>query len=514
MSEKKVLMVAAENDALPGAKVGGVGDVIRDLPHALTKQGWQVDVAIPSYGFLARLPELELVGECDVSFRGRPHRVQVLRMPGAATNYIFHHAEFSPLGESVYCNDEAGRPFATDASKFALFCASVAQAMVAGLLPRPEVIHCHDWHSAFLLILLRYANEFRSLSHIRTVYTIHNLAMQGIRPVRNDESSLGTWFPTLHYSFDKVLDPRFPDCINPMRAGILLADKVNTVSPTYAQEILQQSHAEAGIYGGEGLERDLLQRQQRNELFGIINGCEYPSGKAYKPMARSKLAAMMLDGIEKWAGKHTQLQTAHWLAEKRIANWQGKKTAGMTLTSVGRLTDQKARLLQTRMPDNRPALYHMLDALGASGTFIMLGSGDPAMESFLVAATAEYKNFIFLNGYSDALSQELFKFGDLFVMPSSFEPCGISQMLAMRAGQPCLVNGVGGLKDTVTHTQNGFVFSGDTAQAQAIAMVNLLNEALGVYANSKEIWNGVVEQAKKARFTWDASAKDYIEQLY
>ncbi|VUD51038.1 Glycogen synthase [Thalassocella blandensis] len=510
-------MVAAENDALPGAKVGGVGDVIRDLPGALAKHNCIVDVVIPSYGFLSRLNNLEPCGECDVYFRGQPAKVQVLKVKDrkqSVTNYIMHHEEFYPKGETVYCNDEEGRPFATDATKFAFFCAAVAQALVSGILPRPNVIHCHDWHSALLLVLMKYAREYRSLTNIHTVYTIHNLAMQGIRPVKDDVSSLDAWFPGLRYSFDKVLDPRFTDCINPMRAGILLADKVNTVSPTYAKEILQASDHKNGIYGGEGLEYDLHRRSERGELFGIINGCEYPANVNYKPLTRAKLIPLMLGNIELWASKSVQLATAHWLAEKRIAHWQTQKNVGFTVVSVGRLTEQKARLLQTPLADNRPAIYHLLDKLGSHGTLLMLGSGDASMEKFLVQASGANKNFIFLNGYSDALSQELFKFGNLFLMPSSFEPCGISQMLAMRAGQPCLVNGVGGLKDTVEHTKNGFVFEASNVNDQAQAMVDLFTEAMGLYNKNREIWDALVDQAKKERFTWSSSAKQYIDLLY
>ncbi|MFT5084141.1 MAG: starch synthase [Lentisphaeria bacterium] len=514
---KRILMIAAENDALPGAKVGGVGDVIRDLPAALIKQDAAVDVVLPSYGFLARLNNLENVGTVAVKFSSQLFHVNVLVLKGGqgrADNYILHHPAFAPLGETVYCNDSDSRPFATDATKFALFCSSVAQALVEDVLPRPDVLHCHDWHAAFLLILIRFGMEYRSLTDIKTIFTIHNLALQGIRPFRGDDSAFVTWFPDLRYSIDKISDPRYGDCVNPMRAGILLADRIHTVSPSYAQEIINSSHHELGIYGGDGLEHDIRERMERGDVIGILNGCEYPENVESKSLSRTKLAGLMREWLRRWAAKNVTLKSAHWLAEDNISHWLEKKSSGFTVMSVGRLTEQKIRVLHTKLKDGRSALQGLLDVLGGSGTMVFLGSGSTDLEKFFTEASAENRNLIFLNGYSDAVSSALYKFGDLFLMPSSFEPCGISQMLAMRSGQPCLVNSVGGLKDTVIPNKNGFAFEGRTINDQAEAMVVLFTEAITLYKNSKVIWGSMKQQAAKARFTWEASAKRYMEELY
>ncbi len=211
---------------------------------------------------------------------------------------------------------------------------------------------------------------------IHTAYTIHNLAMQGIRPFKGDASSLQKWFPQLRYDQAKLVDPRFSDCVNPMRAGVLLADKVNTVSPTYASEILLSSNHDKGIYGGEGLEQDLQCRASAGSLLGIVNGCEYPTaGVSYKAMSRAKLGELMLNSVEVWGAKQRQLASAHWLVEKRIAHWLARKTVGFTMTSVGRVTEQKVRLLLAPMADGRAAIDHVLESLGGAGAFIMLGSG-------------------------------------------------------------------------------------------------------------------------------------------
>ncbi|WNO09736.1 glycogen/starch synthase [Teredinibacter sp. KSP-S5-2] len=516
-NNKKILMVAAENDALPRAKVGGVGDVIRDAPKALIKQGCEVDVVLPSYGFLARLEGAVLITSYAVIFGGKIYEISLLHYQekgSKVNNIILHHPEFAPKGEKVYCNDPDWQPFATDATKFALFCAAVAQGLKIGAIARPDVIHCHDWHAAFLLILLKYAAQYKDLLGIHTVYTIHNLAMQGVRPLKGDESSFAQWFPELAYDAEMICDARFKDCVNPMRAGILLADKVHTVSPTYAEEIQHPSQYSQGIYGGEGLQHELSIRAQNGDLVGILNGCEYPKGAKYTKPSRKKIGEMIDTALLKWAAESTHLASAHWIAERRTKDWLAKKNAGFTMLSIGRVTEQKSRILQTKVSRGRTALEVILNRLGDEGTYIMLGNGDSKLESFFTKMSAVHDNFIFLNGYSDALSQELYKFGDLFLMPSSFEPCGISQMLAMRAGQPCLVNQVGGLKDTVTHTKNGFAFSGNNIFEQAENLVGIFDEALNLYQNNNVIYASLCKAAAKARFTWEESVKAYLERIY
>lgn len=516
---KRILMAAAENDSLPGAKVGGVGDVMRDLPNALVNEGALVDTVIPSYGYLARLPGLIHEKNINVQFAGEEQQVEVLRLPqGRVDCYILHHPLFSKWGESPYFNDDDGRPFASDGIKFSFFSAGVVEALNEGAIPRPDLIHCHDWHTAYILILLRFNEKYANLNTIKTVFTVHNLAMQGVRPYNGDESSFNTWFPDLHYRKGELTDPRYPDCINPMRAGILLADVVNTVSPSYAREILQESHYHLGIYGGDGLEKDLRQRTDKNELFGILNGCEYPADFDNTPMSSEAFAELMLSSVESWALKSQYLSTAHWFAEKSIQQLANKirngRDVGFKVTTVGRLVEQKVRVLHTKILDGRTALEAILDIIGDRGTYIILGNGSSHLEAYFAEMAASHHNLIFLNGYSDHLSQELYKYGDLYLMPSSFEPCGISQMLAMRAKQPCLVNAVGGLRDTIRHMESGFVFCGDTAQEQAEALVTTFKKVMNIYLHEPERWRQVCETAGEQRFTWEDAADQYIELLY
>ena len=278
-----VLMVAAENDALPGAKVGGIADVVRDLPIALSARQVEVSVLVPSYGVLHETSDSTQLGEFSVQFRGDYLTVSLwqLFLPDAdpqVKQYVLHSAAFAPRtpGE-IYCNDPPQRPFASDASKFAFFSAAVAETIKREAFKTIDTIHLHDWHVAWLLLLRAYDPEFSALQQTRCVYTIHNLALQGVRPLREDPSSLEEWFPDLQYEESLVIDPRWPDCVNPMALAIRLADAVNTVSPSYARDILKpDAIAESGFHGGEGLHQDLLNADQQGRLHGILNGCEYP----------------------------------------------------------------------------------------------------------------------------------------------------------------------------------------------------------------------------------------------
>jgi len=193
----------------------------------------------------------------------------------------------------VYHGDGDEHPYATDANKFAFFCAAVASWVITR--PQdPAVLHLHDWHSGVLAVLRRFDARYMRLARIPTVFTIHNLAYQGQRPLRDDASSLHAWFPTLRYTTAGVSDPAFPHVFNPMAAAIRLCDRINTVSPSYAREICRPSDPSAGFIGGEGLEEDLKQRERDGTLIGILNGGNYPQlpgrDRGRPPVARAAQA--------------------------------------------------------------------------------------------------------------------------------------------------------------------------------------------------------------------------------
>lgn len=524
-------MVAAENDALPDAKVGGIGDVVRDLPVALAEKNCLVHVIVPSYGVLHTLEAAEHVAHYTVFFGNTIEQVNLYRIPQSATRHatgtevddrvvqwVVDHPAFSPCGVGqIYCNDGSDRPFATDASKYALFCAAVGQAALNYSFGALNVLHLHDWHTALLAVLREYDPHYANLKHLHTVYSIHNLALQGVRPFKGDDSSLHTWFSHLQYDQERICDPIVTHCLNPMRAGIELADQVHAVSPSYANEIQRPSDHARGVYGGEGLEAHLRSAAEQGRLQGILNGCEYPIGANYLKLSKATLIDVMQTALAQWAARSVPLLSAHWLANLRLQKWQSKKERGFVMTSVGRITEQKVRILKQVLSYNgkrQSALQHLLDALGEKGLFILLGSGDEAYQAFLLDIAGKNGNFVYLQGYSDNLSQALYKSGDLFLMPSSFEPCGISQMLAMRAGQPCLVNAVGGLNDTVVDGVDGFVFQGPNVAEQGRNLVTSFTQILQMIGENPKKIAAIGKEAAKARFTWSAVAEEYLAKLY
>jgi starch synthase len=517
----KILMVAAENDAMPGGKVGGIGDVVRDVPLALGKAGQKVDVVMPGYGAFSQLSGAKHIRALSVMFRGEPQNVDVYQInvndqAQAVVQWVLEHPLFAAGGiGKIYCDDPDNRPFATDASKFALFSAAVAKAICEGVFGKLDVLHLHDWHSALVSVLATFAPEYRAVKSIHTVYTIHNLALQGIRPLGGDESSLASWFPELNYQSELINDPVHRHCINPMRAGINLADKVHTVSPTYAREVLLASKPQQGFYGGEGLEQDLTRASAEGRLHGILNGCEYPEQTQTK-LSRDALYLLIENEVIKWLGNQAVVASAHLIALKRLTQLSAatKASSDLLVTSIGRITDQKLRLLQQKMSDGKTALEHLLDMLGTQGVFILVGSGDGKLEAFLTKIAADKSNFLFLNGYSQALPDSIYQSGDLFLMPSSFEPCGISQMLAMRDGQPCLAHKVGGLSDTITHLHNGFTFSGDDPAQQAQNMLSCFQSALTLKQQAGDQWQKIASNAAKSRFLWSHAAQHYVDLLY
>lgn len=518
---KTLLHVAAENGALHGGKVGGVGDVIRDLPPALAKCECEVHVILPAYYNQNWLRTAKRVKTLDVMFGGQSLAVKLYRVRGAdqpegVYQWLLDHPAFAPEGPGqIYCSDGDHGPYATDAQKFALFCTAVAELLLQGFWGAMDVLHLHDWHAAMLLVLRHYHPRYRALCQLPCVFTIHNLAYQGVRPLRGNESSPEAWFPEMRLDKD-IADPRWPKCINLMRAGIALADKVHTVSATYAREILHPSDMGGrGYVGGEGLESDLQQAEQQGRLVGILNGCNYQPADAglSEPLTPAKISEQLRKHLWRWMATEPQLPTVHYIADRRLEALAHSEP-GVLITSVGRVTTQKIRLLHQSLPDGRSALAAMLEELAGKGSYLMIGSGDQELEQFLLATSVEYPHFIFLRGYSEAAAEVLYQCGDLFVMPSSFEPCGISQMLAMRAGQPCLVHSVGGLNDTVEHSINGFGFTGDSLQTQAQALVSTFKSALHTRLKQPQSWRMLCQAAEQTRFTWQVSVERYLQELY
>ena len=486
---------------------------MRDLPKALAGEGWRVRVATPSYGILHRLTGTEKLGMISVPYRGAQHEVDVWRLVGddGVENIILHHALFEEHGAGrIYFGDDGDRPFATDANKFAFFCIAAA-CWIRSLEHAPDVIHLHDWHAALFLPVTRYLDEFAQLRSIRTVFTIHNLAYQGTRPLDGDESSLAAWYPGMTADNSQVADPEHTHCINPMAAAIRLADKVSTVSPTYAREICQPSDPATGFIGGEGLESLLQSAYDGGRLSGVLNGCFYGDAPGRRP-GWQRILGMLEAQLHDWQ-IDAPTNAAHKLALERLAAMPKRRPSHL-LTSIGRLVAQKATLLLHPDASGETPIERIANSLGRNAVIIVLGSGEARYEAQMLAVAEKLPNLIFLCGYSEVLAEPLYHAGDLFLMPSSFEPCGIGQMLAMRRGQPCVAHAVGGLSDTIKHQATGFLFGGDTPAAQADAFVEVTLEALALRAEDPVAWQGIHKAAAAQRFDWGLSARQTIRALY
>jgi len=503
----RIWMVASENGAFKGGKVGGVGDVIRDLPVALAAEGHEVSVFTPAYGVFHRQPGAERVAGLAFGFGGARRRAALFRVPvaGSAVRHfaIEHGCMTAGHPGRIYHDDGPERPFATDAGRFAFFCAAMAAAVEQAAAP-PDVLHLHDWHTGLLLALRSFGGRRTRLHATRAVFTIHNLAYQGTRPLAGDPSSLHAWFPRARWPLEAVQDRRYRDCVNPMATAIRLADRISTVSPGYAREILQPSNPGHGFIGGEGLEADLQLAQTQGRLLGILNGCEYPGPRLRRP-GWSRLLSAIAAERHLFRGNPGALAVLDELPRRRPP---------AVLLSIGRVTDQKVALFLQEVSAGVTALEAILRGLGHSGVFIMLGSGEATLEGRLMDIAGRYPNFLFLRGYTEALPGLLYAAGDLFLMPSSFEPCGISQMLAMRAGQPCVAHAVGGLRDTIADGATGFTFGGRTPRAQARQFVARVAGALELRSRQPDRWREIRRAAAAERFTWASAARRYVEELY
>jgi len=519
----KVLMVASENDALPKCKAGGIGDVLRDFPAALLNQGSEVSVVVPSHGFLYQeIGTLKPVKKIKFLFSSLKYEAIYYKHidSSGVVNFIIDCPDlYAGLGlvdgQRIYVDDPPGSPFATDATKFAFFSRAVAEGLKNRVFGDITTIHLHDWHAAFLLILRKFHSDYKELKKYNTVLTIHNLAFQGIRPFQGHSSSLKEWYPDL-FKFDRAIlaDARWKDCVNPMAAGIRLADAVNTVSPTYADEVLKPSDPPF-YYGGDGLDPDLMKVQKKGKLFGILNGCDYEQNKQIPVYHFSLLLKYFKSVVNRWAAESEYLKSSHYftLEKLKTINPEDHKDP-VILTSIGRVVEQKYYLLKAKGLDYFSAMQGILDGIKRRGFYILLGTGSREYERFLVEMSLKYENFIFLNGYSNECSDILYTNGHLFLMPSSYEPCGISQLYAMREGQPCVVHGVGGLNDTVKDNKTGFVFYGDTVEDKVDSFVEKCLSAVDMKQSDNSRWDKICMAAQKSRFTWDKSVKEYIKRMY
>ena len=488
-----------------------MADVVRDVPREISNRGDEVQVVVPSYARLHK--KGQIIARLGFALRGRPYSAELYQVPPkkefpGLTHYVIHHPEITGGQIAGMYHHDPEEPFYTDTIKYTIFCTAVAAAIEQGYFGKLEVVHLHDWHTSLLLFLRKFHRGFASLASLRIVYSIHNLAIQGIRPLRDNYSSLEDWFPDTPYRREDLLDPRYDDCMNLMALGIRLADAVHTVSPTYMQDIMKPSSPPEFI-GGEALEADLQQAHQEGRLFGILNGCNYSN---IRMATRGRLFPNTIRSIFQWLQMEDKKYKADFLAHtgEKIVDLMDRPP-GFITSSVARLTEQKFYFFK-KSPDVLRHLLHRLEETG--GIYMLLGTGVPEYEAFFRKVSYEHPNFVFINAQSEDLIDSMYLETDLYLMPSLFEPCGISQMLAMRNGNPCLAHATGGLKDTIEHLKTGFLFDGDSYAEKLDDLQSVFEEALDMFFKDPGQWEAIRARAQKQRFTWKKSVKAYYRDLY
>lgn len=454
-------MVAAE--LAPAAKTGGLGDAVAGLSSALAARGHDVRVLLPGYDAL-----LAAAGPFDAVSTETPRLLAARRADAGFRLYVVDDAELY-RGRPIYCADDF------DAPRFAALAAAGLE-LPGALDWQPDVLHCHDWHAALAPFLLAaQAPRPAALARARSVLTLHNVAFQGSFPAgTGGVSALAAEADAGGY-------------VNFLKLGVRDADLVTTVSPRYAEELLTPEY-------GMGLEDDL--RARRGGVTGILNGVDYA---VWGPDADPLIERRYSRG-EPGAKRDNR---------RALVDALGLELAedAALIGLVARLTHQKGIDLLAG------ALPALLADTGAG--FALLGSGDPALEAALAAAARSAPGRVsFTAGYDDRLAHRILAGSDLVLVPSRFEPCGLTQLYALRYGSIPVVRETGGLADTVrqfdpaTGAGNGSVF----AAAEPAALAAAIETALGWHRDAA-VWARIVDNAMRADFSWSASAARY-EQAY
>ena len=478
----KVLHVAAE--IYPLVKTGGLADVVGALPQALIAAGADVRVVLPGFpAVMNGLEDITKVVGLGAAFGAGKVAVRLATVPGTALRAYVVDAPYlyDRLGNPY--SDSAGNEWADNLQRFALL-SWVAAHIAAGELDQqwqPEVLHCHDWHAALACAY----KASHPASRVASIYTIHNLAYQGLFAAQDYHL---TGLPAKMLTTDGL---EFHGGFSFMKAGITYADRVTTVSPTYAKEITTPEF-------GNGL--DGLIRSRGNALSGILNGVDRDVWSPDSdPHIHTKFSTETLQGK---AQCKAALQT-----EMKLPVLSDERTSVPLFVVVSRLTSQKGLdLLLGLLPD--------FLAL-SKAQLIVQGQGDPLLEAAFTAAAANHPNRIAVKiGYDEAFAHRLIAGGDALIVPSRFEPCGLTQLYALRYGTVPVVRRVGGLADTVVHanqaslkndTATGFVFEDANSTELWAAMMQAINTF-----EKPDFWQQILQRGMAQNFSWDGAAKSYL----
>lgn len=475
MDQIKIWFATAE--ATPFAKTGGLADVSGSLPKALRKIGIDARVVMPKYSQIPQeyLNEMSFLGYVYVDLCWRHEYCGIFKLEHEGVPYYF-------LDNEHFFNRGYYYGQTDDGERFTFFCKAILE-----VLPiidfKPYIIHCNDWHTGLVPVILdahyRHYRNKGFYKDIHTIMTIHNLKYQGVFPKKMMEGIIGLSWE--YFNDDGV---EFYDHINFLKAGIAFSAKVTTVSKTYAEEIKTE-------YFGENLTGII--RKRSPDLLGIINGIDYEKND---PSTDKGIYAVFTPDDTTGKQKNKQMLQK----DTGLAVNENVPLIGI----ISRLVDQKGFDLIEAM------LYKLL---GMDLQLIVLGTGNKKYEDMFLWAQSAYPEKMSANIlYDGALAQRIYAACDMFLMPSLFEPCGISQMIAMRYGTVPIVREIGGLKDTVTPYNEftgigtGFSF----VNYNAHEMKDTIKRAINVY-KEKEKWQSLMKQCMGMDFSWKNSALEYAD---
>ena len=475
----KILFAASE--CVPFIKTGGLADVCGALPKEFDKRYWDIRVVLPFYSCI---PE-QLRNRCEYVthfYMGTgsyiPSKyvgVFQCELDGIKYYFIDNQEYFNcvvPYGDIRY-----------DIEKFVFFDKAVL-SMLKLINFQPNIIHCHDWQTGFIPVYLK--TEFQADMFywgMKSIMTIHNLKFQG---VWDKKTMMGmTGFPAELFTPDKL---EFNKDANMLKGGLVYADYVTTVSDTYAGEIQTP-------YYGEGL--DGLLRARHFDMQGIVNGIDY---SVYNPATDPKI--------------YVNYDASTFRKKKAMNKERLQQDLGLAVDKkkfmiglISRLTDQKGLDLINYVIDRIVDDYTQL---------VVIGTGEPQYENMFRHYAWKYGDRISANiCYSDDLAHKLYAAADAFLMPSRFEPCGLTQLISFRYGTVPIVRATGGLRDTVQpyneyeHTGDGFSFTNYNGEE----MLGIINYAKHIYFDFKKDWNKMIDRGMANDYSWNASKYKY-ENLY
>jgi len=466
-------MVASE--VHPFAKTGGLADVLGSLPRAIARLGHGVDVVMPRYrGIDTGAP----AGRLRVVLGGQVDEVDLSAVvhDGVRTVFVSHPAYFDR--EHLY--GVGSRDYPDNPERFA-FLSQAALAWASSTGHTYDIVHAHEWQTGLIPLMLEMMAPRGSTGRPATVFTIHNLAYQGVFDA--------SWLPRLGLGWDLMrMDAlEYWSRISFLKGGVVFSDLITTVSPTYAREI-QTS--------GLGFGFDGILRERSADLVGILNGIDYDQ---WDPERDVHLPAPF--SASKMSGKG--------VAKRRVLDLFGlprtQDTRRRPLVGiVSRMVDQKGFDLLAQVSEALPAL---------GATFVLLGSGEAKYENGWQALATRHPTRIGVRiGFDESLAHLVEGGADLFLMPSRFEPCGLNQMFSLRYGTVPVVHATGGLADTVREVDprsgagTGFTF----ADYSPRALLDALSRALLVFED-RPAWRKIRKAGMGEDFSWDASAREYVK---